>query len=209
MKNNIVKSLALISLLASFSSFAGESAAMASEGQIYAQIESGLTKMNINPSDLTSVSTDAKQGSFSIRGGYEFPSETTGHIAIEAGYLYLGKYRFNGVYYYGYPPFNLEVKQQGFDILAVLKTDINQSVSLFAKTGLAYIDLTTTASGVNVVKPYEDSYSNLLPELAAGIAVKINEKLSLTGTVSHLFESNESFSISSTSAAIGLRVNFN
>jgi len=195
-------------LLASYSAFAGEQGDV-DNGHLYAQVEVGKTELDVNKKSVKSSSIDKSDTSFTLRGGYQFPSQSTFHFGVEGGYLSLGKLTFKHVYG---APVHVGVKQKGWDVLGVITKDLNPTFNVFAKGGIAYIDQSYSVQANNLVmyRPVKNE-KGILPEVAGGVGVKITPRLAVTGSVSHIFgEKNKLNStkhrlISSTSASIGLK----
>ncbi len=207
MNKHIINSIALSACFLSLSSFAGDAEPEFSENHFYVQLELGKTSFDFEKNFLPSAATKKDNTSLAIRLGYEYSSMSSVHFGVELGSLYLGSYSFNDAPYY-----NLEYKQVGGDLLMVLSNDINASMNVFAKGGIA--SLRQTITNTSYYNNFSDEEFQAMPEVAAGLRYRINDNFSVTGTVSHIFGkhvTNDSlFSdvAGSTSAQIGLRADF-
>ena len=206
MKKTIISALALG---ASMTAFAGDMGP-ASEGGFYGQVEGGYS--HLNTKDINSITANNGDFGFAARAGYLFPLASTWKAGIEAGYFNLGKstYKQGGVNV-------VDIKQQGFDILAVVQKQLNANFDVFGKAGAAYVDQKGKVPvAIANLKGWNTSYdkTKFLPEIAGGVAYNINDNLAVTGTVNHIFgdkiEANSSTTsvASSTSALVGLRYTF-
>jgi len=206
MKKTIISALALG---ASMTAFAGEMGPV-TEGGFYGQVEGGYSQLNAK--DIGNATVDNGDFGFAARVGYLFPLASTWSAGVEGGYFNLGKstYKVDGA--------NLmDLKQQGFDLLAVVKKQLNSNFDVFGKAGVAYVDQDAkfpayVANAGNLNSSYEKT--KFLPEIAGGVAYNINQNLAVTGTVNHIFgdkidiNSTSNNVASSTSALVGLRYTF-
>jgi opacity protein-like surface antigen len=206
MEKRLIKTLALCAAITPLSAFAGTMGEnVNTSGHLYGELGLGYNSFHVSGEDKQFASTWSNDdASFTARAGYEFPLNNGLHLGVEAGYLYLGKVKFNNVLGTNY---SFDAKQQGADLLATVTKDLNPNFSVFAKGGVAYIKQSYEVVVANqTLKGAIEDDHGFLPEIAGGVKYNINERLAVTGTVNHIFASSDV--TDSTAVGLGLRMTF-
>lgn len=80
---------------------------------------------------------------------------------------------------------------QALTAQATINSNINQNISAFAKAGFSYTDFDYTAYCFNCGVysfSYKDSDASITPVFGIGLEVKINEKISITGSFNNFLD---------------------
>lgn len=80
----------------------------------------------------------------------------------------------------------LNFKQLGMDILATASLSLSDDFDLFAKAGMTNVEDSTSQSTTTDNKTVKTT-----PKVVIGSAYNVNERLSITGKVSHVFDENQ------------------
>jgi opacity protein-like surface antigen len=210
MKKLVVTTLALSASLAAMNSIAGQMGPTSREGGFYAEVDGGYAQLDTNTNLIPATKVDKGDFAFGLRGGYEAALSDGWLWGLEAGYFNLGKTQYKNVL--GLLGANADIKQQGGDILAVLKKELGNGLNIFGKAGGAYVkqEGDVTVPGATIVVANSNKF---LPEIAGGLGYQVTDSVAVTGTVNHIFgdklNANTSTSTvaSSTAAMVGLRLN--
>jgi opacity protein-like surface antigen len=211
MKKIVVSTFIVSATLGSLQVVAGGMDEVQERG-FYAQIEGGYAQLDTNTNLFAAQKVDKGDFSYGLRGGYEIPLSDSWLWGIEAGYFNFGKTSYINTAPFGV---NVDIKQQGGDLLAVIKKNFNNGLNLYGKAGAAYV-----YQDVNLVLPVASSTGlnineskKFLPEIAGGVGYQISDKIVVTGSVNHIFGNSLNSNTtgirvaSATAGMIGLRLN--
>ncbi len=208
MNRTIIKAITATALMLPLASFAGTAESESPYGRIYGQIDLGQTYMNINK-ESTGSNIDKDQLSSALRLGYEFPSQSSLHLGLEAGSQYFGEFTLHK------GASSLNILQGAVDLLMVVRKDINPQFSVFAKGGAAtVIQQASFNNSYPSYTTYNDVRTDVRPELAGGVKYDFNRNVAVVGTVNHIFADTFNANAtqlkyaSTTTASLGLRVTF-
>lgn len=125
---------------------------------------------------LDGISQSRSSTAFELFAGYK----VNPYIAVELGYLDLGKYRVSGER--GIDSANASAKASGFTLAALWKYPINEQWSVFARTGMLVGSAKTELFVSNPPKSAtytQKNYSGVLPVLGLGVAYAIDKQWEL------------------------------
>lgn len=167
------KTILGLSMLALLSS----SQVMAQDAGWYISGGAGVSQYKIDAGDFPPGSTiDKKDISTQIAGGYNFSR----NLAIEAGYMSMGKLKYAGSFFGG--PFSGEGKVESAQLSLILTAPISDAFSIFGRLGIAQSD--RKSSECNVFGCFSDSDKKTEALLGIGAGYSFSKKL--MGTVEYL-----------------------
>ncbi len=126
---------------------------------------------------------DGKSAQWRLQGGYLFSP----NFALEAGYIDLGKSKYNASYAGGGTA-NGELKAGGFDVAALAILPVSNEFSIFGKAGViaASIDSKLSAGAPADAASGKVSTHEVLPLLGLGVSYKLSDNLDLRGDFDHV-----------------------
>ena len=188
------------------------------DSHIYGQVEGGIggaegrVFINRDLLDYTSRLPDETtvSPSFALRLGYERGLAHNWLWAIEAGYFYHGNTKKT----IQNSASTLSIKQNGGDLLAVIKKQFDNGFNIYGKAGAAFVHQNLDLHGLIAAPVLGVTSHEIRPEIIAGAGYKISENLETNLSYSHIFahdiqvSSNNTQVMSSSSLNLGLRYNF-
>ncbi len=141
-------------------------------------------------SNNTESVNSSRERPFKVYGGYELSE----HIALEAGYTHIGKFKFPG---------HGQIDYSAMHIAAKAGMKLGESFSIYGKLGAARQSLELTSPGD------ADKINDIRPMIAVGSAWRFSERLSLTLEVTSYGRiKGEGISLRATPVEVGLRYAF-
>lgn len=207
-----MKKTALIAILAA------SSAAPAFAGEAYVVGSAGRSSFDINQSRLDDILTSAGAAALSsslkktdtaykVQLGYEFNK----NVAIEGGYVDLGKAKYSATFTGGNATF--DAKASGVNIAVLGIAPVNESFSIFGKLGVivAKVDASAYAVGNNASAWATASSTKAAATWGVGATLNINKQFAVRAEYeqfSKLGDTNTTGQATVDLASVGLVLKF-
>jgi OOP family OmpA-OmpF porin len=149
-------------------------------GLSHGKIDDGRVNQQLRDAGFSSATTTHSENSAAYKAfvGYSFNS----YIAVEGGYFYLGKFKFDSTVA-GPGTLHQEIKSSGFNIDAVLSYPLAQGFSVFARAGVqnAKSKANYSATGSVHLNETDDSETKTSWKGGLGVGYEFSQRIGVRG----------------------------